>query len=251
MKINFIILLVVLFGGPRILPLRGQQMMFQGKITFERKENMHKMLEDEHGNWADEMRKRLPKFRTDIFQLVFNRNQSSYRLIQEEENTLAAASYWRISWDNQVNTQFKNRQYTCEKTVYDRNYHVVDSIPVLKWKLTGEYREIAGYSCRKATTIIMDSLFVIAFYTDAIPVNGGPESIQGLPGMVLGVVIPRISYTIFATKVENAVVEEKMFALKPIKKAKATNREAMYKEINDAVSDWGKWGRKMFWRTII
>ena len=48
----------------------------------------------------------------------------------------------------------------------------------------------------------MDSVYVIAFYTDQITTTGGPESFNGLPGMILGVAIPRINTTWFATKLE-------------------------------------------------
>lgn len=42
----------------------------------------------------------------------------------------------------------------------------------------------------------------ICFYTDDILVTGGPEGIHGLPGLILGVGIPRLHTTWFATKVE-------------------------------------------------
>jgi GLPGLI family protein len=85
--------------------------------------------------------------------------------------------------------------------------------------MLGEYREIAGYNCRKAATIVMDSVYIIAFYTDEIPVSAGPESFNGLPGMILGIVIPRMNLTYFATKVETLQPTEKEFVLPEQKKA--------------------------------
>ncbi len=235
----------------QVVSVSAQQLLFQGKILFERKENMHKQLDEEGGNWALEMKKRLPKYRTDIFQLAFNKTKSIYTLYQEDENTMVANSFWRVAWNNTVVTDIALKEQSSEKAVYDRNYHVKDSLPVYQWKLTGEYREIAGHTCRKATTVVMDSLYVIAFYTDEIPVSAGPESFQGLPGMILGLVVPKIHFTIFATKVESAVMDEKQFIPTPFKKPKNINRPGLFKEIEEALEDWGKWGRKIYWRVVI
>ncbi len=48
----------------------------------------------------------------------------------------------------------------------------------------------------------MDSIYVVAFYTDEILTTGGPESFTGLPGMILGIAIPHEHVSWFATKVE-------------------------------------------------
>ena len=72
----------------------------------------------------------------------------------------------------------------------------------MDWRITGERRTIAGFECHKAVGRIMDSVYVVAFYTDQIVTNGGPESFNGLPGMILGLAIPRINTTWFATKIE-------------------------------------------------
>jgi GLPGLI family protein len=38
---------------------------------------------------------------------------------------------------------------------------VQDSMKRIKWKITDEYREIAGYNCRRANGITPDSIYVI------------------------------------------------------------------------------------------
>ena len=48
--------------------------------------------------------------------------------------------------------------------------------------------------------MVMDSIVVIAFYTDEILTSGGPESFNGLPGMIMGLAIPRLHTTWYATK---------------------------------------------------
>ena len=58
------------------------------------------------------------------------------------------------------------------------------------------------------------STYVIAFYANEIPIDGGPESINGLPGMILGLVVPSQHLSYFATKVEfndGVVLDKKIF----------------------------------------
>ena len=72
-----------------------------------------------------------------------------------------------------------------------------------------------GYPCRRANGLMMDSIYVVAFYTDQIPVSGGPESFAGLPGMILEVALPHENVIWRATKVnENTVPETAIIAPK-------------------------------------
>ena len=51
----------------------------EGKLIFERKINMYKMITD------PEMRTRIPEFRTEKFELIFNEQASMFKTIPEEE----------------------------------------------------------------------------------------------------------------------------------------------------------------------
>jgi GLPGLI family protein len=227
----------------------AQQLIFSGRITFERKENMHKQLAGEESTWSEEIKKRMPKYRTDQFGLSFTTNHSLYKLTQEDDNSFA--SWWRVAHNNTVKSDFGTRSFEANKNVYERDYRISDSLPVFEWKLLGEYRDVAGYTCRKASTIMMDSVYVIAFYTDEIPVSGGPELFNGLPGMILGVVIPRMNLTYFATKVESAVVPAQEFALPDVKRSKPVNSNTFREEILKAVKDWGEHGGKIYWKVML
>jgi GLPGLI family protein len=80
--------------------------------------------------------------------------------------------------------------------------NIKDSLTNVKWKITNEYRNIAGYDCRRANGVTLDSVYVVAFYTDQIPTPGAPSTVHGLPGMILGLVVPEQHFNIYATKVE-------------------------------------------------
>lgn len=78
---------------------------------------------------------------------------------------------------------------------------IQDSLLQVKWKITNEYRNIAGYDCRRANGVTLDSVYVVAFYTDQIPLSAGPGTVHGLPGMILGLVVPEQHFKIYATEV--------------------------------------------------
>jgi GLPGLI family protein len=112
----------------------------------------------------------------------------------------------------------------------------------VEWKITNDTRDIAGFECKKATAIIMDSVYIIAFYTDQITCSGGPLSFCNLPGMILGIAIPRCNVSIFATKVE---MTEPLTAklIPPISKKKATYK-TLEATLQKALEQWGTWGKK-------
>ncbi|MEJ7680942.1 MAG: GLPGLI family protein [Segetibacter sp.] len=88
----------------------------------------------------------------------------------------------------------------------------------------------------------MDTVFVVAFYAEQIVTPGGPESFAGLPGMILGLAVPRLNTTWFATKLEMIDVKEAM--LIPPKKGKKTNSSDLKTLLKPSMKDWGKTGAK-------
>lgn len=232
----------------------GQQPLLSGKVTYERNFSVIKAMdadkeEDDDDNvWYEEMRKKLPKYKTDIFQLNFTLHQSLYTTVLEDENPM-------LRWHKTVTelsqkTLFDKDSTWANRTVFDKVYLVADSISKPVWKFTDEYREIAGYNCRRATTIIYDSIYVIAFFSDAIPISGGPDFYAGLPGLILGVVIPRMHTTIFATKVEGTALTDPDFAIKFPKKATVVNREGYRKDLSNNTERWGSYGNKFVLKAL-
>ena len=119
----------------------------------------------------------------------------------------------------------------------------------IKWKITDETRAIAGFQCRRANALIMDSIYVVAFYTDEIITNGGPESFSGLPGMILGVAIPHEHITWFATKVYTETIPEA--SVKPPVKGKKITNANLLTTLQDRMKDWGKWARRYILQIMI
>src|SRR5690606_22958752 len=114
-----------------------------------------------------------------------------------------------------------------------------DSLRTAKWKITNDFREIAGFNCRRATTIIMDSVFVVAFYTDEIMIPGGPESFNGLPGMIMGLVINRLHTTWYATKVSVTGVNPASIVPPAKPRSEKTTRKKLAEFLRSSFSNWG------------
>lgn len=89
-----------------------------------------------------------------------------------------------------------------KKQFGEERFLVAERADEIKWKYTDERMDIMGYECRRANGLLLDSIYVVAFYCPEIEVIGGPSVIYGLPGMILGVSIPQEHVNIFATNVE-------------------------------------------------
>lgn len=118
---------------------------------------------------------------------------------------------------------------------------VKDSVRKITWKITDETREIAGYTCRRANALVMDSIYVVAFYAIQIPVSGGPESFTGLPGMILGLAIPHENITWFATKVTDMTVDPKAMVMP--KKGKPVTGKQLRETLAELMKNWGPWAQ--------
>ncbi|WP_153797245.1 GLPGLI family protein [Foetidibacter luteolus] len=215
----------------------------EGRIEFERRINLYAQLEDEDNNdtdWKELMKKTMPKFKTTYFDLNFKDGKTLYR--PGRENTDNNRLWQQPAEDNIVFNNLETYQSTTLKNVYDQAFLVQDTTRKIKWKITEETRNIAGFTCRRANGIVMDSLYIVAFYTDAITTSGGPECFTGLPGMIMGVAIPREHITWFATKVYTEVITDAK--LNPPAKGKKTTNQSLLTTLKDRMKDWGKWGER-------
>jgi len=222
------------------------QFINSGKIEFEKKINQHAPILDEPENlWTAEMLKQMPKFVSDTYELKFTNNKSVYKL--GKENPTNRYMMWgsKPVDTDAIIQDLQNSNTSAQKEIFENTYVIKDSIRNLEWKIADETREIAGFECRKAVTKICDSVYVVAFYTDQIPVSAGPESFGGLPGMILGLAVPRLYTTWFATKVE--LTEPTPADLNPKQKGKQVTRAQLTAELSKGLKDWGKDGARRMW----
>lgn len=88
---------------------------------------------------------------------------------------------------------------------------------------------------------MMDSIYIVAFYTDEIPVSGGPESFAGLPGMIQGVALQHEHITWFAKLVTPKALPAGTMI--PPKKGKATDNKGLMATLKVAMKGWGDWAQ--------
>lgn len=145
--------------------------------------------------------------------------------------------------ENIVYTDYQSQKTISQKPVYEETFLIEDSLPDIKWKLTEDTRTIAGFDCKKAVGIIHDSIAIFAFYAEELLIPGGPESIHGLPGMILGMGVPRMHTTWFATKVE--INGFNLSSVKPATKGKKVNYKEMIRSVGNVLREWGDYGKNI------
>ncbi len=221
-----------------------------GHIEFEKRVNQFSFYdkEDDESPWVVEMKKVFPKMVNEIYYLDFNETKSVYKLAKE--NTDVKYMWGRKPSETDVTVKdIKNNQILLQRDIFEQTYLVKDSLQNYEWKISNETRLIAGFECRKAVTKICDSVYIVAFYTDEITVSSGPESFGGLPGMILGLAVPRLQITWFATKVE--LKEPTEAILNPKQKGKTVTWQVYEKDLQKAMKDWGKYGSKVMWTSLL
>ena len=217
-----------------------------GIIEFERKVNMHAVIrksinkqnETFMNNAFEQYKKSQPQFKTSKSTLSFSKDKSYFLPIESTEGTSRLFSW--LPSTQQINTVYNDlstKTSIIQKKVFDETFLLKDTTRQIKWKITNETREIAGYSCRRANAIIMDSVYVVAYYTDQIPVSSGPETFSGLPGMILGVALPHDHITWFATSVTDKPLEK---PIAPITKGKLTTSTDLRKTLQGLLKQYGE-----------
>ena len=191
--------------------------MKEGKISYERKINMHRNLPD------PQMKSMVPEFRTDKFELIFNESVSLFRSVVDDEAPDPFANAgggggggmrmnFRMPTANTYTDMAKQMQYE-ERAFFEKEFLIVDSLKQYKWKLSEETKTIAKQLCKKATTMITAPQMrmrvsmgrggenntdttantprapketeLVVWYAENIPVSFGPDNYSGLPGVIM------------------------------------------------------------------
>jgi len=134
----------------------------EGKLIFERKTNMRRMITD------PEMRARIPEFRTEKFELIFNEQSSMFKTIPDDEapDPFANSGGDRGAGGGGPRFMFRmpqvniytdlNTQLQLEaRSMFEKDFLITDTLKQLKWKLSEETKTIAKYVCKKATASIV------------------------------------------------------------------------------------------------
>lgn len=217
---------------------KAQQFVDKAVIEYEVKTSIKKTMSN--NSWADMMKDNMSEFKTAFYTYTFADNKSIYKFDRWDATTKVPVWYRQDDEENIWHYDFNTNKVTIQKQIEGTKLYIADSIPKIEWKLTNENREIAGFNCRKAIGKIMDSVYVFAFYTDEITISGGPCSINGLPGMILGLTIPRLYTSYIANRVTLTNIKEA--DIKPSTSKKYYSYAGLKSIIEEKTKDWFSWG---------
>jgi GLPGLI family protein len=216
----------------------AQQFIDKATIEYEVKTSIKKTMSND--SWDEMMKDNMSEFKTAFYTYTFADNKSVYKFSRWDPSTKVPIWYKQDDEENVWYFDFAAGKINMQKQVQGTKLNVADSIPAMEWKITNENREIAGFNCRKAVAKIMDSVYVFAFYTDEITIPGGPCSISGLPGTILGMTIPRLYTSYIATRVMLTGIKEA--DIKPAASKKYYTYASLKSVIEEKTKDWYTWG---------
>jgi len=215
-----------------------------GIIEFEKTVNIYALIKKEINRDPGYMQQVFEQYKKDHPQfkklksiMTFANDKTLFTPITNGDNSRGYFDIPLADQNNIIYSDLLTGTSINQKKVFEEIFLVKDSIRKITWKITSETREIAGYTCRRANAIILDSVYVVAFYTDQIHVSGGPESFTGLPGMILGVALPHENVTWFATKITDVTVADN--TLLPPKKGKPVSIKELKTTLQSVMKNWG------------
>lgn len=244
-KRKLLIAIALLFMG-EIALAQNAHFTTSGTIQYEKSVNTFAIIKRIYGERLndgllsqiyEQYKKTQPQFKVLKSTLVFDSEKTLFTPLPPET---ASANFLNIPTADQNNTVYTDlgaHAITEQKTVFEETFLLKDSVRKIKWKITDETREVAGYACRRANGLMMDSIYVVAFFANQIPVSGGPESFGGLPGMILEVALPHENIIWRATKVTEAASPE--VSMTAPKKGKAVNNKQLYETLKDVFKNRG------------
>jgi GLPGLI family protein len=193
------------------LSLAGYSQMKEGRVVYERTFQLPQRIFANNPDLAA----RLPRSRTDQYELLFSNSQSLWQYLPDantegDPNTFGGGGMvFRFAGGaNDISyCNFEKGTRVDQREIVDRSYVVTDSVRKLDWKLTGDSKTILNYKAFKATAQrigtrmqmsmengemkrqqVADTVAIIAWFTSDIPVPAGPGTYQGqLPGLILEV----------------------------------------------------------------
>lgn len=226
---------------------QAQYAMFaeSGTVSYDKTMYMKNIVRKQYIEKADERSKpffqsmipNLPENAVLKKELKFSGDETVFGPVKQDLDLRLKQTIMQLALDFDATTfsNLNTKEFQRYNDIVGQKIIIKDSVKNIKWKITDEYREIAGYNCRRANGITPDSTYVIGFYAVEIPIDGGPESINGLPGLILGLVVPSQHVSYFATKVEvtdGLVLDKKLLENQRIKRM---TRDEMYKQFTESM----------------
>jgi len=229
-SLNAIFVIVLMFLC-NICQSQNSDIITEGKITYEKTLYLRNILKKKFVEKADPVTKpqferiqsSVPEKVTLTKELLFAEGKTDFHPGKDnviEPKTKSLIEMLALDFGSTTIMDVQKNEFKRFSQFMGDKFVIYDTLKKVKWKITDEYRDIAGYRCRRANGLTSDSLYIVAYYCYEIPIASGPESITGLPGLVMGLISPEQHFSLFAKEVDKippiVIREPEGFASKKI-----------------------------------
>lgn len=115
--------------------------------------------------------------------LYYNDGQSLYEPEKKKEEQTEHVIVQSMGGIGCVYKDFKSQEIMTQEYILDRQFLIVEKMPVVTWILDKETKKIGKFDCHKAHTEKGET----AWYCPEIKMPDGPSIYSGLPGLILAV----------------------------------------------------------------
>jgi GLPGLI family protein len=253
----------ILIAAAVLFTLPSFSQIKEGRILYEKTMQLQIRINDDNPAFQN----MIPKERKDKFELLFTEGKSLWLPVQDDtqgdEMSFGDAGggggmRMTIRMPGSEDITFHNitdSKKVEQKELGGKTFIVSDSIRKQSWKVAGETKTILGYKCMKATSQrtqegmrmnmengkmtrekVMDTLNVVAWFTNEISGSFGPEMYQGqLPGAILEMDVNNGKSTFKAIevspKIDLAKIKEPSKGKKVTPEEFAKEREKLFNEM--------------------
>ena len=238
-----------------VFTLSGFAQNLEGKITYEIKRTVNfddSRFAEMPKEMRDRIKERMEKMGNAKKVLEFNQEATVYRAFDPAKDAKDDSEWeeegngrgWRMMNAKTI-THYSVKQglITEQREFMDKQFLIKDESRGDGWKLTGKMEMILDFPCQEATTMMNDTVPVVAWFCPSIPVSSGPEGYNGLPGMILKLDYNNSELIAEAVTLEDMKIDADDLA-QPKKGKKVTREEfiAIVKEKTDEMRKMGGGG---------
>lgn len=115
--------------------------------------------------------------------------ERNWSLLNKETREFDTFTGYNMSKNNVSYNDYTNNVMRHVSYFFDVKYIIEDELPYYEWTFLDQEKNILNYQCKlaKAKYPFDNFLTFYAWYTEKIPIQGGPMDLNGLPGLILEV----------------------------------------------------------------
>lgn len=127
------------------------------------------------------------------YELYIAQNQSLYfdvtgkkstKITEKQEDNLNTFNIIEEHKPENIYVDFTDKTLKQSTYLGEENYVIKENLYPFNWNITNETKQIANYTCTKATTKFRGRNYE-AWFTEEIPTSAGPWKMNSLPGLIL------------------------------------------------------------------